>query len=66
VGGYPKIATIVEPDLGRLAQQRPGNTVRFVAVTPDEAHALRRRYLARLQIIAEDLGSPRSPIARAG
>ena len=28
-GGYPKIATVIGPDLGRLAQMRPGTPVRF-------------------------------------
>jgi len=64
VGGYPKIATIVEADLGRLAQQRPGIAVSFQFVTADEAQALRRRFLARLQIIAENLGSPRLQVPR--
>jgi biotin-dependent carboxylase-like uncharacterized protein len=41
-GGYPKIATIIGPDLGRLAQARPGTSVRFKAVTHAEAVAARR------------------------
>jgi biotin-dependent carboxylase-like uncharacterized protein len=53
VGGYPKIATVVEADLGRMVQMRPGGIVRFQAIGVAEAHALRRRYLARLQLIAE-------------
>ena len=32
-GGYPKIATIIGPDLGRLAQARPGAVFRFAAVS---------------------------------
>ncbi|MEZ5773922.1 MAG: biotin-dependent carboxyltransferase family protein [Hyphomicrobiaceae bacterium] len=32
-GGYPKIATVIRADIGRLAQTRPGGTVRFRAVT---------------------------------
>lgn len=62
VGGYPKIGVIVEADVGRLAQQRPGTTVQFRAVTHVEAQAIRQRFLARLQIIAEDMGSPRLPL----
>jgi biotin-dependent carboxylase-like uncharacterized protein len=30
VGGYPTIAVVVSEDLGRLAQRRPGEPVRFV------------------------------------
>ncbi|MCX7900067.1 MAG: urea amidolyase, partial [Methylocystis sp.] len=45
-GGYPKIATVISADLGRLAQKRPGESVRFKAVTWDEAVAARRDYFA--------------------
>lgn len=65
VGGYPKIATVIESDLGRLAQHRPGAAISFRAVTAIEAQALRRRFLARLQIIAENLGSPRLQVPRS-
>ncbi len=58
VGGYPKIATIIEADLGRMAQKRPGSTVYFEAVSVAEAHAIRQRFLARLQLIAEEVASP--------
>ncbi|HMN72312.1 MAG TPA: biotin-dependent carboxyltransferase family protein [Rhodoblastus sp.] len=36
-GGYPKIATVIAADLGRLAQMRPGATLRFSAVTTAQA-----------------------------
>ena len=39
-GGYAKIATVLSLDLPKLAQARPGDTVRFVAMTPGEAQAL--------------------------
>lgn len=38
-GGYPKIATVIGPDLWRLGQARPGDTLRFAAISPDEALA---------------------------
>lgn len=47
-GGYPKIATVIGADLGRMAQIRPGEPVRFAAVTLDEAVAARRRLAERL------------------
>ena len=47
-GGYPKIATVIGADLGCMAQIRPGEAVRFVAVSLDEAVAARRRLFARL------------------
>lgn len=40
-GGYPKIATIIGPDLGRLAQARPGSTIRFRTASHAEAVAAR-------------------------
>ena len=36
-GGYAKIATVITADLPRAAQMRPGCTVRFMAVTVEEA-----------------------------
>lgn len=40
-GGYPKIATVIGPDLGRLAQARPGTALNFRAVSHAEAVAAR-------------------------
>lgn len=36
-GGYPKIATVIGADLGRLAQARPGTRLAFRAVSHAEA-----------------------------
>ncbi len=41
-GGYPKIATVISADLGRIAALKPGQALRFAAVTVDEAEALAR------------------------
>lgn len=44
-GGYPKIATVISADQHALAQMRPGDTVRFTAVTPaDAVQAARARH----------------------
>lgn len=48
-GGYPKIATVIGADLGRLAQMRPGTSVRFAVTTVDAAVAARRAERALLQ-----------------
>jgi len=65
VGGYPKLATIITPDLQRLAQMKAGTTVTFVAVDVEEAHRLYGEYRAWLdgvaQQIAEIAGSPARP-----
>ena len=58
-GGYPKIATVLDADLDRFAQLRPGDSFRFRLVSPDEAtrHArlmarTRARWLSSLGVQA--------------
>ncbi len=41
-GGYAKIGTVVGPDLGLLAQAKPGDLVRFACVGEDDAEAALR------------------------
>lgn len=41
-GGYPKIATLIGPDVDRLAQRRSGDEIRFTAITPRQAVAAAR------------------------
>ena len=41
-GGYPKIATVITADLGRLAALRPGSTLRFARVTATEGARIAR------------------------
>ena len=41
IGGYPHVAHLISADLERLAQARPGDSVRFERVTLDEAPAAR-------------------------
>lgn len=53
VGGYPRIAVVATADLGRLAQRRPGEVVRFEAVGLAEARARLRRRREALDAIAE-------------
>ena len=46
-GGYPKLGTLTRADVGRFAQHRPGERVRFAACTVEAAHgALRDIYAA--------------------
>lgn len=40
-GGYPVIGTVVDADLDRAAQLRPGEEVRFEAVDPDDVGSAR-------------------------
>lgn len=41
-GGYPKIATVISADRGRIAACRPGQSLRFEAVSVTEAEAIAR------------------------
>jgi 5-oxoprolinase (ATP-hydrolysing) subunit C len=41
-GGYPKIGTVIEADLWRVGQLRPGNRIRFQCVDHDTAVAALR------------------------
>ena len=47
-GGYPKIATVIRADLPRLAHLRPGDELRFVAVSHAEAAKALREQVQRL------------------
>jgi biotin-dependent carboxylase-like uncharacterized protein len=55
-GGYPKIATVIEADLWRLAQLRPGHRIRFACV--DQAAAV-----AALRALAEEQAHIRQGLA---
>lgn len=37
MGGYPKIAAVIEPDLWRIGQARPGDAIHFRRVSLEEA-----------------------------
>ncbi len=47
-GGYPRIGHVITADLGIAAQMRPGQSVRFVAVTMEQAQILVRQQRDRL------------------
>lgn len=50
-GGYPKIATVIGPDLRAIAQARPGDRLRFQRVERAAAHRLRVEWDRRLAAI---------------
>jgi biotin-dependent carboxylase-like uncharacterized protein len=41
-GGYPKIATVISADLPVIGRRRPGDAIRFAAVSVEEAEQLAR------------------------
>jgi len=56
VGGYSKIATVITPDIARLTQATPGDTVRFEKVDLAQAHTIYREAEKKLQKIAASIG----------
>lgn len=54
-GGYAKIATVIGPDLGRIAQCRPGDAVRFQAVSLAEAQRAAREMDAALARLPSEM-----------
>ena len=49
IGGYPKIAQVIQADLDTLGQLRPGQAIRFSKVTLDEAIKRDRHAQAKLR-----------------
>ncbi len=61
-GGYPKIATIIGPDIDNLVQRRAGDEVRFAVVDPDSAiQAARLAHTTRTTYLTE-LAKPRASL----
>ena len=55
-GGYPKIASIIQADIGKFAQLRFGQSCQFQWVTLDEAISgkkARERHIQRVKNFAE-------------
>ena len=52
-GGYTKIATVITPDLSKLAQMSPGSTMNFQMVTVDESHSIYKEYENQFKEIRE-------------
>ncbi|MBX9774008.1 MAG: biotin-dependent carboxyltransferase family protein, partial [Xanthobacteraceae bacterium] len=64
-GGYPKIATVIGPDLGRLAQLRPGASLRFAITTIEEAVEARGAARALLEAPVASTPLRKDPSAEA-
>lgn len=54
-GGYPKIATVITPDLRLMAQMRPGDRVRFKMISIAEARQLYLEHRSAMIRIGEHL-----------
>jgi biotin-dependent carboxylase-like uncharacterized protein len=56
-GGYPKIATVITADFGRLAQTPAGTGFRFKAITMAEAQAEAKKFAKLLHSLGDYLRS---------
>ena len=56
VGGYAKAVTVASPDLARVAQARPGDSVRFQRIDLETAHGLLAQSREGLERIRRSLG----------
>jgi biotin-dependent carboxylase-like uncharacterized protein len=54
-GGYTKIAVAITPDLDKLGQAKPNDNIRFLEITPREAHERLLEYRKNLSNLAEKL-----------
>ncbi|WP_407174476.1 biotin-dependent carboxyltransferase family protein [Bradyrhizobium sp. STM 3562] len=54
-GGYPKIATVISPDLRRLAQTPAGTAFRFKAISVVEAQTEAKKYAQLLRSLPDRL-----------
>lgn len=50
-GGYTKIAIVITVDIPKLAQAKPGDKVRFLPITEEEAHRCLKEYEQKIQTI---------------
>jgi len=55
-GGYAKVATVIGADMCLVAHAKPGDTLRFVRTTPEEARAAWREREKALRASIEDIG----------
>lgn len=56
-GGYTKIATVISTDLPKVAQLKPGDCIRFQAISIGEAHKLLEEYEDRINIFKKDISN---------
>lgn len=61
-GGYPKIATVISPDIDRLVQLRSGDAVRFAAVSAAETVGVAREYLTQKAAYLAQIAVPRGSL----
>jgi len=61
-GGYPKIATVIAPDLDQMTQLRARDDIRFEAITPDQAVTIARQYAQQRATYLHSIAIPRGSL----
>ncbi len=61
-GGYPKLATVISPDLPKLAQRRAGDLLRFNAISAEDAIKRARTYATTRNAYLADISNPRGSL----
>ena len=64
-GGYPKIATVITPDLRLLMQRRPGDSVQFTPISIEAAQAAARSSRETGLSIVRSIANARRAIDRS-
>lgn len=54
-GGYPKIASVITPDLDLLAQVKPGDRIRFEKISIEKSHQIYREYEKKFEQLTKEL-----------
>lgn len=54
-GGYPKIGTVIEPDLWRVAQSRPGQSLKFTFVDFDQGLEVAQKIQDEMQSLQNSI-----------
>jgi len=61
-GGYTKLATVITPDLNKLAQAKPGDSISFQAVSLEKAHQIYREYEGQIKKLKEYLENTKNTV----
>lgn len=54
-GGYAKIGTVIHPDLSAIAQRKPGESIGFLYITPEQANEAYRKEVEKLEWLKREL-----------
>ena len=60
-GGYPKVATVISADIASCGRLRPGDQVRFAAVSIEEAENAARAHARFMRELVAKIGAGEEP-----